>query len=190
MFSIPTNSSYDTDDCGKENNTPPPSATSNNNEEERSKSKTSNSHIEISFHDNNTQFTCKMYFAKEFDQMRARTIKPPKLDKSLYREIEQSKKREELKVSQSKNGPEIELVRKPSDAGQSNPTTGEFKWEKFRDNSAGNNNKEDNSREQLDATEECRYYFARSLCSSVQWEAKGGKSGSRFCKTSGNYRNY
>ncbi|XP_023294210.2 putative 1-phosphatidylinositol 3-phosphate 5-kinase isoform X2 [Lucilia cuprina] len=178
--------SYDADD-GKENNTPPPSAaTSNNNqEEERSKTKTSNSHIEISFQDNNTQFTCKMYFAREFDQMRARTIKAPKLDKSLYREIEQSKKREELKVSQSKNGPEIELVRKPSDAGQINTIASDYKWENYSSNSNNNaSNKDDNSRGQVDATEECRYYFARSLCSSVQWEAKGGKSGSRFCKTS------
>lgn len=109
--------------------------------------------------------------------MRAKTIKPPKLDKSLYKEIEQSKKREEIKVSQSRNGPEIELVRKQSDVGQSN----EFKW----DQNNVNNNKEDSSRYQVDTTEECRYYFARSLSSSVQWEAKGGKSGSRFCKTSG-----
>lgn len=181
------NSNYDADDNAKENNTPPPSATSNNNEEERSKSKSNQSHIEITFHDNNTQFTCKMYFAKEFDLMRARTIKPPKLDKSLYREIEQSKKREELKVSQSKNGPEIELVRKSSDC-QKNVTPNDSKWENSINNSGGNSNKDDNSRNQVDAAEECRYYFARSLCSSVQWEAKGGKSGSRFCKTSGKFK--
>lgn len=176
------NSCNDVDDNNKENSTPPPGV-STTNDEERGKTKPNNSHIEISFQDNNTQFTCKMYFAKEFDQMRAKTIKPPKLDKTLYREIEQSKKREEIKVSQSRNGPEIELVRKPSDVGQNNITTNDFKW----DQNNSNNNKEDSSRPQLDTTEECRYYFARSLCSSVQWEAKGGKSGSRFCKTSGTF---
>ncbi|XP_005181106.2 putative 1-phosphatidylinositol 3-phosphate 5-kinase [Musca domestica] len=163
---------HDIEDVSKENNTPPPNV---NAEEERAKSKSSNSHVEITFHDNQTQFTCKIYFANEFDQMRAKTLKSPKLDKSVYKEIERIKNREELKVTQSKNGPEIELVRKPSDVGQSHSTVPEIKWE---------SNKEDSSNSQMDPTEECRCYFARSLCASVQWEAKGGKSGSRFCKTS------
>uniref|UniRef100_A0A1I8PLT5 1-phosphatidylinositol-3-phosphate 5-kinase n=1 Tax=Stomoxys calcitrans TaxID=35570 RepID=A0A1I8PLT5_STOCA len=168
-------SNHDAEYNSKENNTPPPNA---NNEEERSKSKTNHSHVEITFHDNHSQFTCKIYFANEFDQMRAKTLKSPKLDKSFYKEIERIKNREELKVTQSKNGPEIELVRKPSDVGQSSQPS-DFKWD-----SNTSSSKEDNANSQMDPTEECRCYFARSLSTSVQWEAKGGKSGSRFCKTS------
>ncbi|KAL9891944.1 1-phosphatidylinositol 3-phosphate 5-kinase fab1 [Glossina fuscipes fuscipes] len=159
---------YENDECNKENN-PNPSG-----EDERTKTK-SNSHIEISFQDNSVQFTCKIYFAKEFDQMRAKTLKAPKLDKSVYREIEQSKKREELKISQSRNGPEIELVRKVNETSTSNEGS-DTKSEEYHQ-------KEDNTKS-IDIVEESRNYFARSLCSSVQWEAKGGKSGSRFCKTS------
>lgn len=161
--------SYENDESNKENN-PAPSG-----EDERTKSK-SNSHIEISFQDNSVQFTCKIYFAKEFDQMRAKTLKAPKLDKSVYREIEQSKKREELKISQSRNGPEIELVRKANETNTSNDGS-DTKSEEY-------DQKEDIAKS-IDIVEESRNYFARSLCSSVQWEAKGGKSGSRFCKTSG-----
>lgn len=169
-------SSHDFEENFKENNTPPPPSVIP--EEERTKSKSNNSHVEITFHDNNTQFTCKIYFANDFDQMRAKTLKSPKLDKSFYKEIERNKNREELKVTQSRNGPEIELVRKPSDVGQPYPPASDVKWE-------NNNTKEEIPHVQMDTTEECRCYFARSLCTSVQWEAKGGKSGSRFCKTSG-----
>ncbi|XP_075148287.1 1-phosphatidylinositol 3-phosphate 5-kinase fab1 [Haematobia irritans] len=167
--------SHDVEDKdSKDNNTPPPNTSS---EEERNKPKANHSHVEITFHDNNTQFTCKIYFANEFDQMRAKTLKSPKLDKSFYKEIERIKNREELKVTQSKNGPEIELVRKPSDVGQ-HQQPADFKWE------TNSNQKEDNTNNHIDPTEECRCFFARSLSTSVQWEAKGGKSGSRFCKTS------
>lgn len=142
----------------------------NTTEEERSKSKTNTSHVDLTFHDNGTQFTCKIYFAKEFDLMRVKTLKPPNTEKSLYKELEQKKKREELKVCQSRSGPEMELVHKPT-SDINHPT-------------------------QTDATklnrnvlqteiEKCRNCLARSLCSSVQWEARGGKSGSRFCKTLG-----
>lgn len=34
-----------------------------------------------------------------------------------------------------------------------------------------------------DDCEEIRKAFARSLCRSVEWKARGGKSGSKFCKT-------
>lgn len=112
--------------------------------------------------------------------MRSKTLNSPKLDKSYYHEIEQSKNREELKVTQSKNGPEIELVRKHSDVGQQmNSPAAENKWD-------SQSNKEDSGR-QADGCEESRCYFARSLIQSVQWEAKGGKSGSRFCKTAGKF---
>jgi len=99
--------------------------------------------------------------------MRSKSLKPPKLDKSLYRRLEKSKMREELRISQSRTGSEMELVRKPSDVGAPRTT-------------------EDDSNQEEDA----RIALARSLCKSVQWEARGGKSGSRFCKTLGKLKDY
>uniref|UniRef100_A0A1A9W6H5 1-phosphatidylinositol-3-phosphate 5-kinase n=1 Tax=Glossina brevipalpis TaxID=37001 RepID=A0A1A9W6H5_9MUSC len=160
---------HESDECTKENNTV------FSGDDERTKSK-SNSHIEVSFQDNSVQFTCKIYFAQEFDQMRSKTLKAPKLDKSVYREIEQSKKREELKISQSRNGPEIELIRKVNEINTNNEGN-DIKSEEY-------NHQKEEVPKSIDIIEESRNYFARSLCSSVQWEAKGGKSGSRFCKTS------
>lgn len=139
----------------------------NNTEEDRTKSKTSPSHVELTFHDNGKQFTCKIYFAKQFDLMRLKTLKPPIAENSLYKQLEQKKKREELKVCQSRSGPEMELVHKPSDIFNSTQTDA---------------NKSNRNASQTEI-EKCRNCFARSLCSSVQWEARGGKSGSRFCKT-------
>ncbi|XP_049318083.1 putative 1-phosphatidylinositol 3-phosphate 5-kinase [Bactrocera dorsalis] len=139
----------------------------NTTEEEKSKSKTNTSHVELTFHDNGKQFTCKIYFAKEFDSMRVKTLRPPITEKSLYKDLEQKKKREELKVCQSRSGPEMELVHKPSDiynATQADAT--KLNRNVFQTE-----------------IEKCRNCLARSLCSSVQWEARGGKSGSRFCKT-------
>ncbi|XP_032292442.1 putative 1-phosphatidylinositol 3-phosphate 5-kinase isoform X1 [Drosophila virilis] len=131
--------------------------------EERSKAKTQpqppSAHVLLSF-GNSTQFQCQIYFAREFDAMRAKCLSPPKLDRTLYRRLEKSKMREELRISQNRNGSEMELVRKPSDVAGSAQHV-----------------------EQPDAEEESRIALARSLSSSVQWEARGGKSGSQFCKT-------
>ncbi|TDG46399.1 hypothetical protein AWZ03_007173 [Drosophila navojoa] len=115
-------------------------------------------HVTLTFGPS-SQFQCKIYFAREFDAMRAKCLSPPKLDRTLYRRLEKSKMREELRISQNRNGSDIEIVRKPSDVSGL-PL-----------------------KEQLDAEEESRITLARSLSSSVQWEARGGKSGSRFCKT-------
>ncbi|XP_020800567.1 putative 1-phosphatidylinositol 3-phosphate 5-kinase [Drosophila serrata] len=131
--------------------------------EEKSKERTKqppSPHVTLAFQDNGCQFQCKIYFAREFDAMRAKSLKPPKLDRSLYRRLEKSKMREELRISQSRTGSEMELVRKPSDVGGPRP-----------------------SEEATDLEEESRIALARSLCNSVQWEARGGKSGSRFSKT-------
>ncbi|KAH8402497.1 hypothetical protein KR009_012395 [Drosophila setifemur] len=117
-------------------------------------------HVTLGFQDNGCQFQCKIYFAREFDAMRAKSLQAPKLDRSLYRRLEKSKMREELRISQSRTGSEMELVRKPSDVGGARP-----------------------AEEPTDLEQEARIALARSLCSSVQWEARGGKSGSRFSKT-------
>ncbi|KAH8277660.1 hypothetical protein KR018_003254, partial [Drosophila ironensis] len=141
---------------------PVSTATASESEEkikERSKPAPS-PHVTLSFQDNGCQFQCKIFFAREFDTMRAKSLQPPKLDRSLYRRLEKSKMREELRISQSRTGSEMELVRKPSDVGGPRPTE-----------------------EATDCEEEARIALARSLCNSVQWEARGGKSGSRFSKT-------
>ncbi|XP_017125000.1 putative 1-phosphatidylinositol 3-phosphate 5-kinase [Drosophila elegans] len=141
---------------------PPPAATSESEEKGKERTKQPPSpHITMAFQDSSCQFQCKIYFAREFDAMRCKSLKPPKLDKSLYRRLEKSKMREELRISQSRTGSEMELVRKPSDVG-----------------APRNIDTEESSLE-----EEARIALARSLCKSVQWEARGGKSGSRFCKT-------
>ncbi|EDW85898.1 uncharacterized protein Dwil_GK23306 [Drosophila willistoni] len=123
-------------------------------------------HISLTFNDQGSQFQCKIYFAREFDAMRAKSLKPPKLDKSLYRKLEKSKMREELRISQSRTGSEMELVRKPSDLVGPSPML-----QRGQDD------------QHIDFEEESRIALARSLCNSVHWEARGGKSGSRFCKT-------
>jgi len=145
---------------------PPPTAAASESEE-KSKDRTSTKqspspHITLAFQDQSCQFQCKIYFAREFDAMRSKSLKPPKLDKSLYRRLEKSKMREELRISQSRTGSEMELVRKPSDVGGPR-----------------------NTEEESNLEEDARIALARSLCKSVQWEARGGKSGSRFCKTLG-----
>ncbi|KAH8415844.1 hypothetical protein KR222_002125, partial [Zaprionus bogoriensis] len=116
-------------------------------------------HVSLAFSSAGCQFQCKVYFAREFDAMRAKCLSPPKLDRQLYRRLEKNKMREELRISQNRNE-SYELVRKPSDVGAASA-----------------------HEEQPDAEEESRIALARSLCSSLQWEARGGKSGSRFCKT-------
>ncbi|XP_060652864.1 putative 1-phosphatidylinositol 3-phosphate 5-kinase [Drosophila nasuta] len=133
--------------------------------EERNKAKAQaqpqppSAHVTLAF--GNGQFQCIVYFAREFDALRAKSLNPPKQDRQVYRRLEKSKMREELRISQNRNGSEVELIRKPSEVGSATAP--------------------DN--EQPDAEKESRIALARSLCSSVEWEARGGKSGSRFCKT-------
>lgn len=134
----------------------------NKKETTQTQPQTNSEHVFINFKSNGCQFQCTVYFAREFDAMRAKCLSPPKLDRQVYRRLEKSKMREELRISQNRNGSEIELIRKPSDVGAAS-----------------------SHEEQPDEEEESRIALARSLCRSVQWEARGGKSGSQFCKTLG-----
>lgn len=84
------------------------------------KKKQANHHVEVQVQDSSTQFSCKIYFAKDFDDLRSHCLK--------------QKKNEE-----------------------SSPKT---------------------------LGDEIRKCFARSLSQSQKWEARGGKSGSKFSKTS------
>lgn len=115
----------------------------------------SSMHAELSFQDLTTQFTCKIYFAREFDAMRANYIKPP--PKSSFGNVDSTDKNKTLKS--------MPLDRKSS----SNSLT-----PKGIVDSIGQQESDD-----------IQCAFARSLCESIPWEARGGKSGSKFCKTYG-----
>lgn len=84
------------------------------------KKKVITTHIESLMQDSTTQFACKVYFAKEFDELRSHCLKQNPSDDDTSKTI-------------------IEEVRKS---------------------------------------------YARSLSQSQKWEARGGKSGSKFSKTS------
>lgn len=93
----------------------------------------STAHVEINFQDASAQFMCKIYFARNFDAMRANCL---------------SVTNDKAKVDSEQNKSQTL----------------------------------DSHKKQI---ESIRTAFARSLCQSVQWEARGGKSGSKFCKTLG-----
>lgn len=86
---------------------------------DKDKPKKCNSHMEMQFADSNTTFTAKLYFAKEFDEMRSKFLNIPN---------------------------QTDVDRKPT-------------------------------------VDDARKSFARSLSQSIRWEARGGKSGSKFNKT-------
>lgn len=92
------------------------------------------SHVEDNFQDSASNFTCKIYFAKEFDNLRCNFLETP------------------TSTSESKS----------------------HKTKKSGPSDAKSCEEEENS---------IRCMFARSLCRSIRWEARGGKSGSKFSKT-------
>jgi 1-phosphatidylinositol-3-phosphate 5-kinase len=102
---------------------PPPVSSSKDINEKSSSKKQSNHHIEVQFQDSTAQFTCKSYFAKEFDELRAKCLTMPK-----------------------KQAPNDEVF-------------------------------------QNSLIDDLRKHYARSLSHSLKWEARGGKSGSKFSKT-------
>lgn len=91
--------------------------------ESSDKKKVSSNHVEIQVQDSTTQFTVKIYFAKEFDELRSQC----------------------LTLSKQKS--------------------------------------EDVSEAANILVENIRKSYARSLSQSQRWEARGGKSGSKFSKT-------
>uniref|UniRef100_A0A7G3AV87 1-phosphatidylinositol-3-phosphate 5-kinase n=1 Tax=Lutzomyia longipalpis TaxID=7200 RepID=A0A7G3AV87_LUTLO len=117
------------------------------------------SHIELHFQDASTQFTCKIYFAREFDLMRNKVLIPPP---GKTTSIPSTAAEKEVKEEAGEEGTSKGMV----------------------DRKASSNSLGQKIPEYLTAeTERVRQAFARSLCRSVQWEAKGGKSGSKFSKT-------
>lgn len=124
------------------------SSTGTKESEKEKKSKVSQSHIEMNFQDSmtGTQFTCKVYFARDFDLMRCKVL-------SLTESLDENEK--------------IPYYRK-----HANSESGNIADEKY----------DESHRKESDKV---RAAFIRSLSKSVRWEARGGKSGSKFCKTMG-----
>lgn len=106
-----------------------------------------------------TQFACKVYFARDFDLMRMRMLRANSGDdKSFAAKASAAKTDADDKLS-------MDIDRKTSanscDERTDEPTRTE--------------------------NEAVRVAFIRSLSKSLKWEARGGKSGSKFCKTLGGF---
>lgn len=146
------------------------------------KSKTThNPHIEVYFQDLTTQFTCKIYFAREFDTMRTNCIKPAKIERGFKETFEPEKKN----VQRMQSQPDLD----PLKIGQEFDDSVANRKSSTSSLTPNMANRRSDSRDSLlqQDTEDVRSSFARSLCESVHWDARGGKSGSKFCKTKGMY---
>lgn len=149
--------------------TPSPAANSKENEKEK-KTKSIQNHIELTSQDSttSTQFMCKVYFARDFDMMRNKLLSVAgSLDgsekTSFYRRL----------VSSEGDG----RLSKEFDRKSSNNSLNISCDTQKSDDKA-----EDAQKKEL---EQVRAVFIRSLSKSVRWEARGVKSGSKFCKTMG-----
>lgn len=116
--------------------------------------------------DSTTSFTCKTYFAHEFDTLRASLIATNSCSghspNASPNKVEASAAASATAESADGESTDTEHKRKVSNtllSAAAAPTA--------------------------DDVDEVRVLFARSLCSSVMWDARGGKSGSKFCKTKG-----
>lgn len=145
-----------------------PAANSRESEKEK-KSKLIQNHIEMNFQDvtSSTQFTCKVYFARDFDSMRNQFLT---LDKSFDSSEKTSFYRRNTSIDDSKSSKELDRIASNNSLNlSSDPLKTDEKIE-------------DLQKKQI---EKIRTAFIRSLSKSVRWEARGGKSGSKFCKTMG-----
>lgn len=156
-------SSTDVEDKEATSTTP-----SNSKENEKDKkSKSSQVYIETNFQTvttSPTQFTCKVYFARDFDLMRHKLLNVRDgTDEGSFLH------RKETNLEATDEKPNKELDRKSSC------------------NSIDSAKCDDRTDDALKSdAENVRTAFIRSLSKSFRWEARGGKSGSKFCKTQGN----
>lgn len=136
------------------------SSTGTKESDKEKKSKVSQSHIEMSFQDSitGTQFTCKVYFARDFDLMRCKVL-------SLTESLDENEKNPYYrKHANSESGRDFDRKSSNNNLNMSDEKCDE------------------NQRKESDKV---RAAFIRSLSKSIRWEARGGKSGSKFCKTMG-----
>lgn len=139
------------------------------NHKEAEKDKKAKSYIEIHFQDSTAQFSCRIYFARDFDLMRSKF----------------------LRFSESTDGDVLNAGRRHTDSESEARLGKDFDR---KSSSASLNLYAESPKCESDAdaiqkkeTERVRMAFARSLSKSVRWEARGGKSGSKFCKTLGKH---
>lgn len=135
------------------------------------KEKKSNSHITINFQDSTTNFSCKIYFGKEFDQLRTSFLCPPKSDKLKESDNSFKTKRDS---DANDNNNQTSFDRKSSSSSLNST--------KAQDTMRGNSGIGCNDKSFLDI-DEIRRSFVRSLSQSNRWDARGGKSGFNFSKT-------
>lgn len=119
------------------------------------------------FQDLSTQFTCKIYFAHEFDIMRSNFIQLADKDEQIL-----NKKNVQRNPSQ----PDLDAT--------AISTNDNLDRKQSSNSIIGKGAESSSAQQHIDDT---RCLFARSLCSSIQWKTSGGKSGSKFCKTKGWY---
>lgn len=123
-----------------------------NTKESKESKKEKCTYAEVSFQDQTTNFSCKIYFPREFDLLRLNCLNTSlKNNENFYRAPSQS----------AGNSDNVEKKSSSSNLGSTSKTESLFTPE----------------------TDSVRLAFARSLSSSVAWDAKGGKSGSKFNKT-------
>lgn len=146
-----------------------PSASSKENEKEKKSKTTSQTHVETSFQDTTTgtQFTCKVYFARDFDLLRSKLLT---LASSVDDYVKIPFYRRHASFDSDAKSTSVTSTNQSS-----NINSDQFKPEEKY---------EDAQKKDLDRV---RAAFIRSLSKSVRWEARGGKSGSKFCKTLGKY---
>uniref|UniRef100_A0AAG5DAA2 1-phosphatidylinositol-3-phosphate 5-kinase n=1 Tax=Anopheles atroparvus TaxID=41427 RepID=A0AAG5DAA2_ANOAO len=124
-------------------------------------------HSEIHFQDANCNFVCKIYFAKEFDLIRCQILKRPPTPGSTHR------------VSSTGGTTSAHVTPGGSTlSGNGNSTTSSSSA-----SGAATGPTVDSTESSPEAMDVVRKMFARSLSKSVRWEARGGKSGSKFSKT-------
>lgn len=130
-------------------------------EEKKNKS---HCHAEVHCHDSTVNVTCKIYFAREFEAMRRICLRATSDANDEDEEVVAGKRRTGASSNNNNNNnlsPKLQLLLERVDS------KGKLSLESWRAPDA----------------EEIRKEFARSLSRSVPWDAKGGKSGSRFSKT-------
>lgn len=115
-----------------------------------------NCHAEIHCHDSTTNVTCKVFFAREFEAMRRICLKANNIEVGTDTKDDDVVKRR----GSSNNNLSPKQLEKVDSKGKLSLDS----WKAVE-------------------AEDIRKEFARSLSRSVLWDAKGGKSGSRFSKT-------
>lgn len=128
----------------------------------------------FSLQDQTTHFSCKTFFAREFDTLRTNFIVREGKTSATTSESD-SEKNKKFSCKRNQSQPDLEAKtnfdRKLSGHCLTPNSSTKMDFKEFP--------------QQMQENDDIRYEFARSLSKSAKWEARGGKSGSNFCKTLG-----